>query len=112
MSILENKTNKTFKNRFVITGLVITMIMGLFYYYEQSTIGFPDGHLTEYDRFYKKILYPIFFSLNTLFLLAFILSAFIKKKSKQIFILYISLLVIYLIIKYLFSINLENGQGG
>jgi uncharacterized protein YpmB len=104
--------NKITENKLGILGLFITIIIGLLSYYGQSMVGFPDGHLTEYDRFDKKVLYPIFFCINILFLFAFILSSFRNKKSKLTFILYIIMLVLFQIIQYYFSITLENGQGG
>jgi hypothetical protein len=103
--------NKAIENKFVFLGLFISLIVGLLSYYGQSTIGFPDGHLTEYDRFYKNVLFPIFFGLNTLFFLVFTLFLFVKKRSKRMLILYIILLAIFQIILYYFSLNLENGQG-
>ncbi len=112
MSVLEKKRNKTIENKIALFGLFITIIIGLLFYYEQSMIGFPDGHLTEYDRFYIKVLYPIFFYSNILFLVVFILSLFVEKKSRQILFLYIGIIIIYLIVNYYFSLNLENGQGG
>ncbi|NMH87360.1 hypothetical protein [Flavivirga algicola] len=112
MSTIGKKRQLTFEKKYALLGIIITVTIGLLYYSKQSMIGFPDSHFTEYDRFCKEKLYPYFLSLNTIFLLGFILSAFLKKKSKQIFILYISLLIIYLIIEYYLSINLENGQGG
>lgn len=93
-------------------GLFITAVIGLLAYYNESMIGFPDGGRTEYDRFYEATLYPIFFSLNALFSLAFITSIYRKKKSSLTFILYVTLLIVFQITQYYFSINLENGQGG
>ncbi|MFI8606274.1 hypothetical protein ACIGCP_17535 [Cellulophaga baltica] len=103
--------NKKVNTRIAVLGLIITIILGFLYHLDQSMIGFPDGHLTEYDRFYKKVLYPIFFFLNTIFFIAFILSVFVKTKPKQILVLYFILMVIYLVINNYFSLNLENGQG-
>ena len=104
--------NKIIKNRLPLLGLLVTVILGLFFYYRKSMIGFSDGHLTEYDRFNEKILYPIFFSLNTIFSFAFIISFYINKRIKLIFILYFIVLVLFQITQYYFSVNLENGQGG
>jgi uncharacterized protein YpmB len=104
--------NKIIKNRLALLGLFCTIIIGLISYYGKSMIGFPDGHRTEYDKFDEKILYPIFFCLNTLFLFAFIISFYTNKKIKLIFILYIIVLVLFQITQYYFSVNLENGQGG
>jgi uncharacterized protein YpmB len=106
------KKNETIENKFAILGLFISIIVGLLSYYGQSMIGFHDGHLTEYDRFYKNLLFPIYFGLNVLFFLVFILSLLLKKKAKLMLILYIIVLVIYQILLYYFSQNLENGQGG
>lgn len=104
--------NKVVKNKLALFGLFTTIIIGLLSYYGKSMIGFPDGYRTEFDRLEEKILYPIFFCLNTLFFLAFILSFYVNKKTKLIFILYIMVLVLFKIIQYYFSMNLENGQGG
>jgi len=100
------------KHKFAIIGIIITITTGLFYYYEYSMMGFPDGHLTEYGRFYTKKLFPVFFGLNSIFLAGFLLSFFLKKKSKQLLILYICITILYFITNYYFSIQLENGQGG
>ena len=104
--------NRKFKNILGLFGLFITVVIGLLTYYQESMIGFPDGGRTEYERFYETTLYPIFFSLNTLFSLAFIISIYRKKKSSLTFILYVILLILFQITQYYFSINLENGQGG
>ena len=104
--------NKLRKNRLAFLGLFLTIIIGLLYYYRKSMIGFPDGHLTEFDRFNENILYPIFFCLNMLFSFAFIISFYINKKTKLLFILYIIVLVLFEITQHYFSLNLENGQGG
>jgi len=104
--------NKIIKNRLAIFGLFLTIIVGLISYYRKSMLGFPDGHLTAYERFDEKILYPIFFCLNTMFLFAFIISFYINKKIKLLFILYLVILFLFQITQYYFSTNLENGQGG
>lgn len=93
-------------------GMFICLITGLSSYYEQSMTGLPDGHLTEYDRFYKNMLHPIYLGLNLLFFLIFMSSIFVKNNPKRTFILYIIVLVAYHLVQYYFSLNLANGQGG
>ncbi|WP_159023626.1 hypothetical protein [Formosa sp. L2A11] len=101
-----------FKNKWACFGVFTTTVIGLYYYYDQSMIGFPDGHLTEYDAFYKSMLFPVFFSLNTLFLIGFIVSLLKTEKSKKTFIMYIAVFVLFLMVNYYCSIHLEHGQGG
>lgn len=106
------KERKTFENKLAIAGLFLSLVAGLFSYYEQSMLGFPDGHLTEYERFYKNVLFPMYFCLNILFFLVFMFSFFANKRSGPLLMVYLILLVVYQVTAYYFSLNLENGQGG
>ena len=100
------------KNRLAVIGLVFSGVLTLFYYYKLAALGFPDGHLTTYTRFCKDILFPAYLGLTTVFLIAFSLSIYKKRKSKLLLIVYSSLCVLFFLLEYYFSGHLENGQGG
>ncbi|WP_340201724.1 hypothetical protein [Ascidiimonas sp. W6] len=99
------------KHTFAIIGIFLILILGLSAYYTYATLGFPDGHLTEYDRFYKRILYPSFLVFNFLFALLFIRTIYLKKKQRLLFMVYLVLFVLFTIVEFYLSTNLENGQG-
>lgn len=98
--------------KLALSGLIIIFVLGGMSIYGSYYIGFPDGHLTEYDRFYKQTIYPIFLIINIFFSLLFTVSIYTKKKANYIFMLYVLAIAIFFMIDYYFSISLENGQGG
>ncbi|MEP2237396.1 MAG: hypothetical protein ABJI22_03475 [Maribacter sp.] len=100
------------EHKIAVTGIVISLIVIGSLYYTNSMIGFPDSHLTEFDRFYKKIIFPIFMTVNVLFLMVYSTFFFIKKKASYLLIAQLLVLIIYTVVNYYFSIHLENGQGG
>lgn len=101
--------NKPIQNVVAVVGLLLVTLVGFFSYYEQSMMGFPDGRLTEYDRFYKAVLYPIFFGLNALFLAGFIVTLVKRKRSNLILLLYFVMLGLFYAVQYYFSISLDSG---
>lgn len=95
-----------------ILGLSLTLVMGGFCFYEYKALGFPDGHLSEYDRFLKSIMCPLFFSINILFLIGFLWSLIKGIKNYRFLVLYLIFIVLFSLITWYFAINLESGQGG
>ncbi|QLG44102.1 hypothetical protein [Costertonia aggregata] len=100
------------KRWYGILGSISVAIGAILSYYDYTMIGFPDGHLTEFDRFFKSFLFPVYIGLNVLFGVLFLNALFLKKKSRLTFFLYLILSTIFLAATYYFSITLENGQGG
>ncbi|MEP2281499.1 hypothetical protein [Maribacter sp.] len=100
------------ERKFAVTGIVISLIVISSLYYTNSMVGFPDGHLTEFDWFYKKVIFPIFMTINVLFLMIFSTFIYVKKKAGYLLIAQLLVLIIYTVVNYYFSIHLENGQGG
>jgi len=89
----------------------------VFFYYEFSSIGFPDGHLTELDRI-RKIAYPLF---SSWFFLFGLISGFVgmrpaKSASGRTIVVFV--LVLFAINASVYSIDrfcaskFENGTGG
>ncbi|WP_072302365.1 hypothetical protein [Cellulophaga fucicola] len=109
---MKNKKTIVVKNRVAVTGLVVSVIVTLFYYYKQALLGFPDGHLTTYTRFCKDILFPIYLAINAIFVIVFIVALYKQIKPRLMLILYGGLCVLFLLLEYYFSLHLENGQGG
>lgn len=100
------------ERKFAGIGVLISVFVLMIVYYTSSNIGFPDGHLTEFDVFCKEVLFPIFIAVNILYLIVFTTLYFVKKKASHGFIFYVLTLIMIAVIYYYFSINLENGQGG
>ncbi|WP_324023448.1 hypothetical protein QSV08_11490 [Maribacter sp. BPC-D8] len=98
--------------KFAGVGVFISVFVLLIMYFTYSNIGFPDGHLTEFDVFCKELLFPIFIAVNILYLIVFMSLYFVKKKAMHRLIFYVLTLIIIAVMYYYFSINLENGQGG
>ncbi|MEM9981510.1 MAG: hypothetical protein AAF734_03370 [Bacteroidota bacterium] len=95
-----------------LLGLALTLLVGIISYYSYSLIGFPDGHLTAYDRFSKSVLYPIFFVINTLFIVYFFWFSIKGNQRYWILALYVAFLLLSIIIAHYYSLHLEHGQGG
>lgn len=100
------------ERKFAGIGIVISLIVVGLLYYTNAMVGFPDGHLTEFDRFYKEVIFPIFMTINLLFLIVFSTLFFVKKKAGYLLIIQLLALILYTVVDYYFSINLDNGQGG
>lgn len=108
----QSNAQKMTNRKFAGVGAFISVFVLLIIYYTNSNIGFPDGHLTEFDVFYKEVLFPIFIAVNILYLIVFTTLYFVNKKASHGLIFYVLTLIIIAVIYYYFSINLENGQGG
>ncbi|WP_234859094.1 hypothetical protein [Aquimarina aquimarini] len=93
-------------------GLIIVFICCILGYVDYGLIGFFDGHHTEYDRFLKYVLYPIFFIINVLFIFFFIAALLKKINNYWGILLYLLFIILFLASIYYYSTHLENGQGG
>ena len=100
------------ERKFVGIGVCISMFVLMIVYYTSSNIGFPDGHLAEFDEFCKEVLFPVFMAVNVIFIIVFATLFFVKKKARYGIVFYVLTLIMIAVIYYYFSINLENGQGG
>lgn len=108
----EKDVQKMTERIFAGLGVVISVFVLLLIYYTSSNIGFPDGHLTEFDEFCKEMLFPVFIAVNVIFIIVFATLFFVKKKARHGIVFYVLTLIIFSVIFYYFSMNLENGQGG
>jgi hypothetical protein len=97
-----------------------TLAEGIFYYiatfsilhFIYKLIGFPDGHLTEYDHFHKNVILVVFMLVDTAMLGLMIINTAKHKSLKWIRLSYLVFWAFYYISTYFFSQILENGQGG
>ncbi len=110
-----NKLETTLNLITPIVGIVLAFILVSFSYSVYGYIGYPDGHLTEFSKFQKTVLLPIFFLVNGLFFIIFICGLAKRKHLKKInwsLAFYLLFLVLHNIITNYFYANLEHGQGG
>ncbi len=56
--------NTQSNNQLKIVGFVIALVVESIRYYDTLILGFPDVNLTEYERFYRQTLYPLFMGIN------------------------------------------------
>ncbi|MEQ8925976.1 MAG: hypothetical protein RLO81_09210 [Fulvivirga sp.] len=103
----------TLKNRLAFFLLVlVSAAAALYNYLDWSYLGFPDGHLTEFDRALKYVL-PIFTLFHAVLAVSGLyqmiqLTATPKKLRSFLFIL----IALQVILVYTLSQVLEHGQGG
>jgi hypothetical protein len=102
----------TYKLKNTAIGLFSAIVCEALAYSRYKMLGFPDGHLTEYERLLKSTMYPIFFTTSAFFILIFFWFLFKKKKNGSVLFLYFTFVILSIAIAYYFSLNLENGQGG
>ncbi len=61
-------------------GLILTVGFGVIIYTDYKILGFPDGHLTEFEQFLKSIMYPVLFIINCFFYSELLLAIFETKE--------------------------------
>jgi ABC-type Na+ efflux pump permease subunit len=106
------KIGFAFGNTKELIGVLLTIVLGLPAYVQFGNLGFPDGHLTEYERLLQSFLYPLFFIGTLFFGLAFLWSLFKQGKTVRLWWSYLIFLLVWLVLTYYFSTVLEHGGGG
>ncbi|MBY0425102.1 MAG: hypothetical protein K2Q22_05650 [Cytophagales bacterium] len=102
--------NSITKKLISIVFVLISLFVGIIAYSIYQKLGFPDGHLTTFERLSKSTLYPVFFIFNTSFIFAFGWGIFKEKLVFNVLLLYLLLLILFVTAYYYFSIHVENGQ--
>lgn len=101
-------SNKTF----ALVGLLFSLMSSANCYLTRRFIGFPDGHVTEYDQFYLNEIYPVELSVSAVMVILFTFSLYRKKYGKILLLPLVIALVAFLGVEGYYSYTLENGQGG
>jgi len=103
---MKNKSNYLFS--------IIALLLGVYFYYDLQLIGFPDGHLTEFEQIIKKIQ-PFYIAICFLFTLYFFYLGRKGKKnrnSKLTYILFLTFIGLILIVSFYYKTQLGTGGGG
>lgn len=105
------------RNLFSYLLAVASFLLMIYFYYDVQNLGFPDGHLTEYDKMLQG-MYPVYMAICLVFTLSFFYlarkkeSKSLNKWSKIAFILFGLFILTILLLYYYFGIHLDHGRGG
>jgi membrane protease YdiL (CAAX protease family) len=102
------------KNKSSYLFSIIALLLGVYFYYDFQLIGFPDGHLTEFEQITKKIyqFYTVIFFLFTLYFFYLGRKSKKNRKPKLTYIFFLVFIGLILIINYYLKTQLGNGGGG
>lgn len=101
----------------LVSGLLAITLPIFIYVFHVQSMGFPDGHVTDFERG-TRILFYSFAALSVFFGFYFFYSArvyTIKESDKPLqtaVLLYIALVATSLVIVYIMHSNLNSGAGG
>jgi hypothetical protein len=96
-----------------IASIFIAVLIKL----ELSSIGFPDGAKTEFDRL-NKIIFPIYIVIYILFSTLFLYLGYnlknitTQRNAKWIIIAFLIFIALMFATNHYFYLNFDHGQGG
>ena len=103
---------------FFFLGSLASLFPVIYFYLILKWLGFPDGHLTERDRWLEQV-YPNYITIGMVFSLVFAYLSWQNKETKIVIaIRWLSLLLFLVFIAVIFGLEhyvgsqLENGTGG
>ncbi len=95
----------------------VSLLLGGYLYLEWTSIGFPDGYVSDFDRA-RQILYPIGMILSTAFAISFARMGrkpWVETNQKKILsclLLFLGMIVFFVTLLFFLSVKLDHGQGG
>ncbi|TGK03676.1 hypothetical protein EHO58_14815 [Leptospira selangorensis] len=107
----------TFQKRILPTAIylgLISIFLSVYFFYERSLIGFPDGHLTALDRafLWLYLVVGIQHILNVFVFIYFGLGYGSKWKWVFFLLFYSGSIFLYFGVDWFLRTNLDHGVGG